>query len=75
MKLQRITWRWWDGKGGEKLNVFSRIAKGIKNAIVPEKTVNMQSQELLEWLGISSTPKKLVSEVTYFTCLKKLISY
>nr|WP_195949442.1 phage portal protein [Clostridium saudiense] len=32
----------------------------------------MQSQELLEWLGISSTPKKLVSEVTYFTCLKML---
>lgn len=54
------------------MNVFSRIAKGIKNAIVPEKTVDMQSQELLEWLGISSTPKKLVSEVTYFTCLKML---
>ncbi|MDC4242480.1 phage portal protein [Clostridium tertium] len=32
----------------------------------------MQSRELLEWLGISSTPKKLVSEVTYFTCLKML---
>ncbi|WP_334686094.1 phage portal protein [Clostridium tertium] len=54
------------------MNVFSRIAKGIKNAIVPEKTVDMQSRELLEWLGISSTPKKLVSEVTYFTCLKML---
>jgi HK97 family phage portal protein len=54
------------------LNVFSRIAKGIKNAITPAKSVDMQSQELLEWLGISSTPKKLVSEVTYFTCLKML---
>lgn len=54
------------------MNVFSRIAKGIKNAIVPEKTVDMQSRELLEWVGISSTPKKLVSEVTYFTCLKML---
>jgi HK97 family phage portal protein len=54
------------------LNVFSRIAKGIKNAIVPAKTVDMQSQELLEWLGIGSTSKNLVSEVTYFTCIKML---
>lgn len=54
------------------MNIFSRIAKGIKNAIIPAKSVDMQSQELLEWLGISSTPKKLVSEVTYFTCLKML---
>lgn len=54
------------------MNVFSRIAKGIKNAIVPAKTVDMQSQELLEWLGIGSTSKNLVSEVTYFTCIKML---
>lgn len=49
-------------------NVF----KQIKNIISPVKTADMQSQELLEWLGISQTPKKLVSEVTYFTCLKML---
>lgn len=54
------------------MNVFSRIVKGIKNAIIPVSSVDMQSQELLEWLGISSTSKKLVSEVTYFTCLKML---
>lgn len=54
------------------MNVFSRIAKGIRNAIIPAKSVDMQSQELLEWLGIGSTPKNLVSEVTYFTCLKML---
>lgn len=54
------------------MNVFSGIAKKIKNAIIPERTVDMQSQELLEWLGISSTPKQLVSEATYFTCLKML---
>lgn len=54
------------------MNVFSKIAKGIKNAIIPAKSVDMQSQELLDWLGISSTPKRLVSEVTYFTCLKML---
>lgn len=54
------------------MNVFSRIAKGIKNAITPAKSVDMQSQELLEWLGIGSTSKNLVSEVTYFTCIKML---
>lgn len=54
------------------MNVFNRVIKGIKNAIIPEKSVDMQSKDLLEWLGISSTPKKLVSEVTYFTCLKML---
>ncbi|WP_335617852.1 phage portal protein [Clostridium formicaceticum] len=44
----------------------------IKNMIMPSKTVDMKSEELLEWLGISTTPKKLISEVTYFTCLKML---
>lgn len=44
----------------------------FKNAIIPAKKVDMQSQELLEWLGIGSTSKNLVSEVTYFTCLKML---
>ncbi|WP_341349962.1 hypothetical protein [Clostridium sartagoforme] len=39
------------------MNVFSRIVKGIKNAIIPATSVDMQSQELLDWLGISSTPK------------------
>jgi HK97 family phage portal protein len=38
----------------------------------PVTTADMQSEALLEWLGISSTPKRLVSEVTYFTCLKML---
>lgn len=54
------------------MNVFSRIAKGIKNAIIPATSIDMQSQELLEWLGIAGTSKKIESEVTYFTCLKML---
>jgi HK97 family phage portal protein len=55
------------------LNVFSRIFKSIKNLISPvSNVVDMQNEELLEWLGISKTSKKLVSEVTYFTCLKML---
>jgi HK97 family phage portal protein len=42
------------------------------NLISISTTADMQSTELLEWLGISQTPKSLVSEVTYFTCLKML---
>ena len=45
----------------------------IKNAIIPErKTVGLNDPDLLEWLGISNTPKKFISETTYFTCLKML---
>lgn len=44
----------------------------IKNLITPRTTADLNSQELLEWLGISSTPKRILSEVTYFTCMKML---
>lgn len=54
------------------MNVFNKVINGIKNMIVPEKSTDMQSQELLEWLGIAGTSKKIESEVTYFTCLKML---
>lgn len=55
------------------MNIFSKVYRGVKNFIFPStKIADMQSEELLEWLGISSTPKKLISEVTYFTCLKML---
>ena len=33
---------------------------------------DMNDERLLEWLGISSTPRNMISEVTYFTCLKML---
>lgn len=33
---------------------------------------DLADERLLEWLGISTTPKSLISEVTYFTCLKML---
>lgn len=45
----------------------------IKNFITPQRpAVGLEDRELLDWLGISNTPKKLISEVTYFTCLKML---
>lgn len=48
------------------------ILRFFKNRITPKKTVNMQSEELLEWLGITTRNKNILSEVTYFTCLKML---
>jgi HK97 family phage portal protein len=70
----------WDGEGGEELNVFSRtynkLFNGVMNVLVQpapvEPIADMQDERLLEWLGISRASKKLVSEVTYFTCLKML---
>ena len=32
----------------------------------------LDDERLLEWLGIKGTPQKMLSEVTYFTCLKIL---
>lgn len=44
----------------------------IKNYITSSRPINKDDKELMEWLGISGTPRKLISEVTYFTCLKML---
>lgn len=37
-----------------------------------DTAADLADERLLEWLGISTTPKSLLSEVTYFTCLKML---
>lgn len=50
--------------------LWDRI-KGIFNKTIREST-NLNDERLLEWLGISGTPKKVLGEVTYFTCLKML---
>lgn len=39
---------------------------------VNDTAADMNDVRLLEWLGISTTPRNLISEVTYFTCLKML---
>lgn len=47
--------------------------KKIKNYIAPQRpTVGLNDKELLDWLGISNKNRKLISEATYFTCLKML---
>ena len=55
------------------MKIFDRINQ-IKNAwkILTNPSVELNDPELLEWLGISGIRHDLVSEVTYFTCLKML---
>ncbi len=35
-------------------------------------SAGLDDERFLEWFGIKGTPKKLLNEVTYFTCLKML---
>lgn len=45
------------------------------NIIINESNdtvADLTDEKLLDWLGISTTQKRLISEVTYFTCLKML---
>ena len=55
------------------MKIFDTI-KQIKNTwkILTNPSVELNDPELLEWLGISGIRHDLVSEVTYFTCLKML---
>ena len=47
------------------------LIKNLKNLILPKpQTVDMKNEKLLEWLGITTRNKSILSEVTYFTCLK-----
>lgn len=52
------------------MGLFDKIKNMLHSATRP--AVGAEDERLLEWLGISNTPKKLLSEVTYFTCLKML---
>ena len=52
------------------MKLFNRIREWKNKTIRP--TVSIEDERLLEWLGISKTPKKILGEVTYFTCLKML---
>lgn len=51
-----------------------RFDERLRNAwnALAGKEVGLNSLELLQWLGIENTNKKLISEVTYFTCIKML---
>lgn len=48
------------------------IIEKIKNMIYRRQTADLNDEKIMEWLGIAGTSKNLISEVTYFTCLKML---
>ncbi len=52
------------------MRIFDRIRRFFNRTERP--AVGAEDRRLLEWLGISETPKKVLGEVTYFTCLKML---
>jgi HK97 family phage portal protein len=55
------------------MNVFSRIYHAILNDTSTEREVaDLNSEKLMEWLGIDAKNPKALSETTYFTCLKVL---
>lgn len=53
-----------------EMKITDRI-KGAWNAL-RHPVEDLNSEGLLEWLGIDSRNKNLISEVTYYTCMKML---
>lgn len=51
-----------------------QITNRIKNAwnVLTRPAVNMDDEQLYEWLGIDKNRKKELGEVTYYTCMKML---
>ena len=52
------------------MRLFDKI-RSIRNKTIRPVT-SAGDEEILQWLGISKTPKQILSEVTYYTCLKML---
>lgn len=51
-----------------------RLLNKIRTAwnTITRPTVDLGSEEMMEWLGISAESKKAINEITYFTCIKML---
>lgn len=52
------------------MKIWNRIKSAYQAFLRPEADLN--EDKLLEWLGIEPKSKKLISEVTYYTCMKLL---
>lgn len=53
------------------MKITQRIKNAV-NALLGRTTANISDEDILEWLGIKGANKKVLSEVTYYTCLKML---
>ena len=51
---------------------FKRNLGMMEEPMNATMTANMQSESLLEWMGIGKKQKGVMGEATYFTCLKML---
>ena len=54
------------------MNIFSRVYHAILNDGGAVEVADLNSEKMLEWLGIDTKDPKALSETTYFTCLKVL---
>lgn len=52
------------------MGIFKRMKNAVTELVRP--TAELNDEKLLEWLGVDTSNKKAVSEITYFTCLKML---
>lgn len=52
------------------MEIWNRIKNAYAALTTP--TVDLNDEEFLEWLGITTRDKRKISEVTYFTCMKML---
>ena len=52
------------------MHIWDRIRNAWTALTMP--TVDLNDEDLLEWLGITTRDKRKISEVTYFTCMKML---
>lgn len=53
------------------MNFFARVSSAWN--VLTGKAIDLNDAELLDWLGVSDRRnRKLLSEVTYFTCMKML---
>ena len=52
------------------MKIWNRIKNAYQALLRPEADLN--DEKLLEWLGIEPKSKKLIGEVTYYTCMKLL---
>lgn len=55
------------------MKIWSKVRSIFTNLVSPTPaTADLTNESLLEWLGIPTRDKNILSEVTYFTCLKML---
>lgn len=52
------------------MKIWTRIKNAYQALLRPE--ADLTDEKLLEWLGIEPKNKKLIGEVTYYTCMKLL---